>query len=472
MFPAPQIDPLDTRSKLLMTESPASRLLQSSHTICLRGFPPEEEASASAILSARGHRVVRAIGVCQFVIAGPDAEPALLQSTRARGIEVASWEAVREELSPSDDNTYAADPAVPIARQPVLPMFGSEDGKSRFLDTWLPSCGQTTPEDLKLVPSASRFAGLCFDQPFAETLHAVITGTTHGMPVALEGETAASKTTAILYLAHRLGQAVVRLNLNGQTDAGELVGRYAPAEGGWAFHEGVLPVAMRRGHWLLLDEMNLAEPQVLERLNSALESPATLILSEGQGTVFGLAGDVEPSPQFRLLATLNPSEYSGRNILSPAFRNRWLIWHQAQTPTEADSLAMLRSLVFGTQPVVHWKGRAYQADPIDPLFPTLAAAGEIETLLPHLAHFHTTVGKAADPQGSSPGIGRHRRERDSFTRRSLLATLQLWQSQLAWGSTSPRDGLANAVERIYTGRYPDAADRKAIHTHARASGLA
>jgi hypothetical protein len=455
-----------------MTESPASLLAKCAHTICLRGFSPNEQESAAAILGSHGHRVVRSLGVAQFVVTGPDVEPSVLSGIRSRGIQFASWEAVREELSLATESANAADPAVPIARQPVLPMFGSEDGKQRFLDLRLPSCAQTHPEDLKLVPPASRFAGLCFDQTFVETLHAVITGTTHAMPVALEGETAASKTTAILYLAHRLGQAVIRLNLNGQTDAGELVGRYVPAEGGWAFHEGVLPVAMRRGHWLLLDEMNLAEPQVLERLNSALESPPTLVVSEGPGTVFGRGGDVEPAPDFRLLATLNPAEYSGRSVLSPSFRNRWLIWHQAQIPTEADSLALLRTLVFGTQPVVHWRGRAYQADPIEPIFSTLAGADEIETLLAHLAHFHTTVGKAADPQGSSPGLGRHRRERDSFTRRNLMATLQLWQSQLASGFSSPRDALANAVERIYTGRYPDAADRKAIHSHARASGLA
>jgi hypothetical protein len=307
-----------------MTESPASLLAKCAHTICLRGFSPAEQQSVSAILGSRGHRVVRSLGVAQFVVTGPDIEASLLSGIRSRGIQLASWEAVREELSLATESASTPDPAVPISRQPVLPMFGSEDGKQRFLDLWLPSCAQTTPEDLKLVPAASRFAGLCFDQPFVETLHAVITGTTHAMPVALEGETAASKTTAILYLAHRLGQAVVRLNLNGQTDAGELVGRYVPAEGGWAFHEGVLPVAMRRGHWLLLDEMNLAEPQVLERLNSALESPATLVLSEGPGTVFSRGGDVEPAADFRLLATLNPAEYSGRSLLSPAFRNRWL----------------------------------------------------------------------------------------------------------------------------------------------------
>ena len=61
---------------------------------------------------------------------------------------------------------------------------------------------------------------------------AVALGVGHGLPVALEGDTAASKTTAILWLAHLLNQPVVRLNLHGQTDTGELVGRYVPGECG------------------------------------------------------------------------------------------------------------------------------------------------------------------------------------------------------------------------------------------------
>jgi midasin (ATPase involved in ribosome maturation) len=68
------------------------------------------------------------------------------------------------------------------------------------------------------------------DRPFLETLRAVALGVLYGMPVALEGDTAASKTSAVLYLAHLLGQPVVRLNLNGHTDASELVGRYVPAD--------------------------------------------------------------------------------------------------------------------------------------------------------------------------------------------------------------------------------------------------
>ena len=39
-------------------------------------------------------------------------------------------------------------------------------------------------------------------------------------------------------------------------DAGRLV-----------FHEGALVMALRRGHWVVLDELNLAPTEVLEALN-------------------------------------------------------------------------------------------------------------------------------------------------------------------------------------------------------------
>jgi midasin (ATPase involved in ribosome maturation) len=61
--------------------------------------------------------------------------------------------------------------------------------------------------------------------------------------------------------------------------------------------------------------------------------------------------------RFRLFATLNPAEYSGRSVLSPAFRDRWLVWHQAEVATEAEVSQMLRRLVFGEHPVVTVNGQ-------------------------------------------------------------------------------------------------------------------
>jgi hypothetical protein len=457
-----------------MTESLPSPLHKSSLAICLRGFSAAEMEKASRLLSARGHRVVRSLAAAQHVVAGPDADNSLLETSRAQGLEVTPWDAVLESLRDADllaDFTTVAD--VPVASPQVIPLVRPVGNAHCLLDAALPVTDACSAGDRKFIPSSARFAGLCFDQAFVETLHAVQTGTLHGMPVALEGETAASKTTAVLFLAHLLKQPVVRLNLNGQTDAGELVGRFIPSDRGWEFQEGALPGAMRRGHWLLLDEMNLAEPQVLERLNCALESPPTLVLSEGHGTVFGPSGDVEVSDNFRMLATLNPAEYSGRNVLSPAFRNRWLVWHQAQAPDEAAILAMLRTLVIGEQPVVCWRGKSYQADSVTPLYPQLQELSDTESTLARLAMFHSTVAKAAGTPGTTPGLARHRRERDSFTRRNLLATLQLCAARVRQNpSGNLRAALTDALQQIYLNRYPDTADRKAIQSHLRAADLA
>jgi len=456
-----------------MTTSP-SILHKSSVAVCLRGFTAAEMEKASKLLSSRGHRVVRSLNAAQCVVAGPDADNSLLESSRVQGLEVTPWNAILEELRDAElFETLAAETGVPLAQETVRPLFRREGHTLHLLDAALPGETNIREEDRKHVPQAARFAGLCFDQPFVETLHAVVTGTTRAMPVALEGETAASKTTAVLFLAHLLKQPVIRLNLNGQTDAGELVGRFVPSDRGWTFQEGALPAALRRGHWLLLDEMNLAEPQVLERLNCALEAPPTLVLSEGHGTVFGPGGDVETAGNFRMLATLNPAEYSGRSVLSPAFRNRWLVWHQAQAPDEAAILAMLRTLVLGEQPVVYWRGQAYQADQVAPLFPRLREMPDIEPVLARLAMFHVTVAKAAGSSGGMPGLARHRRERDTFTRRNLIATLQLCTNASSGVTAAgPRKALTEAIQQIYINRYADTADRKAIQSHLRAADLA
>jgi MoxR-like ATPase len=449
----------------------SSILNKSSVAVCLRGFNSVEMAKASALLSARGHRVVRSLAAAQCVVAGPDADNSLLENSRQQGLDVTPWNAILEELRDGDVlATLSPVGDAPLAQAVVHPLIRNDGSTRCLLDSILPSAADCAEEDRRFVPRADRFAGLCFDQAFVETLHAVATGTSRGMPVALEGETAASKTTAVLYLSHLLNQPDIRLNRNGQTDPGELVGRFIPSDHGWQFHEGALPTAMRRGHWLLLDEMNLAEPQVLERLNCALETPATLVLSEGHGTVFGPGGDVEVAPNFRMFATLNPAEYSGRSVLSPAFRNRWLIWHQAQAPDEAATLAMLRTLVLGEQPLVHWRGQSYQADSVTPLYPQLQALPDTDGLLARLAMFHATVAKAAGTPGTTPGLARHRRERDTFTRRNLLATLQLCAGQSL--TTNPRATLTDALQQIYINRYPDTADRKAIHSHLRAADLA
>lgn len=77
---------------------PTELLQKSSLAVCLRGFSPREHEQASTLLTSRGHRVVRSLGAAQFVVAGPDANDSLLESTRARGLKIAPWDAIREEM--------------------------------------------------------------------------------------------------------------------------------------------------------------------------------------------------------------------------------------------------------------------------------------------------------------------------------------------------------------------------------------
>ena len=87
-------------------------------------------------------------------------------------------------------------------------------------------------------------------------------------PVLLQGETSVGKTSLITYLAKSSGNHCVRVNNHEHTDLQEYVGCYAADHAGnLVFKEGVLVEAMRKGHWIILDELNLAPTDVLEALN-------------------------------------------------------------------------------------------------------------------------------------------------------------------------------------------------------------
>lgn len=95
------------------------------------------------------------------------------------------------------------------------------------------------------------------------------------------------------------------------------------------WQDGALVAAMRAGDWVLLDELNLADDAVLERLNSVLEPTRTISLAEKGGEL----EEVVAAPSFRLLATMNPGGDHGKRELSPALRSRFTeIW----VPTVSD----------------------------------------------------------------------------------------------------------------------------------------
>uniref|UniRef100_A0A9J8BXI4 Midasin n=1 Tax=Cyprinus carpio carpio TaxID=630221 RepID=A0A9J8BXI4_CYPCA len=147
-------------------------------------------------------------------------------------------------------------------------------------------------------------------------------------PVLIQGETSVGKTSLIKWLSAATGNQCVRINNHEHTDIQEYIGCYSSDEHGkLVFKEGVLIDAMRKGYWIILDELNLAPTDVLEALNRLLDDNRELFIAETQEVV-------KAHPRFMLFATQNPPGlYGGRKVLSRAFRNRFVELHFDELPS-------------------------------------------------------------------------------------------------------------------------------------------
>lgn len=395
--------------------------------------------------------------------------------------------------------------------------------KVRIGDITLP---RRRSEDEHLVPRPELFDHYCLDARTAESLIHVAESALLREPCLLEGETSVSKTSIVQYLAMLTNQPLVRINLNGQTDTGELVGRYVPqdivtalpmdpselleaqelleqesrmilrraADAGrsltqvevqqimanermtvhpWRWQDGLVVTAMKRGWWVVLDELNLAEPQILERLNPVLERHPSIVLTEHDNSVIG--GSALPvHPDFRMFATMNPAEYAGRSPLSPAYRDRWRAYRYVQPAGEAEYLAMLRYLIYGSQPEVEVQGQRWLgADDAAPPLGGLADVDGIDDFLRALARFHAALEEAVGRRGSrrsGAGLGSRRRESYVFSRRGLLAVMDFLSASLSTEEEGLRS-MRRSLCRYYLNRVQPGADQRIVAQLLDAAGI-
>ena len=156
------------------------------------------------------------------------------------------------------------------------------------------------------------------------------------MPVLLIGESGTGKTSAIRYLANETKNGLRRVNLNGGTTADELVGRLLINDKGTYWVDGVLTEAMRRGEWIVLDEINAALPEVLFVLQSVMDDDGYLVLNEKDDKEI-----IHKHPNFRLFATCNPPEYAGTKEMNKALLSRFAICINADFPPAAKELEII-----------------------------------------------------------------------------------------------------------------------------------
>lgn len=164
---------------------------------------------------------------------------------------------------------------------------------------------------------------------FAPFSHEVGFDIAENRKVLLTGHMGTGKTSCYEQLAARLGQPVMRVNLNGQTTIADFVGFWTVKGGETVWVDGALPLAMRRGYWLIVDELDFGEPQILSVLNSVAEKDGVLFLKEKGHEI------VTPHSKFKLLGTANTVGimsdcrhiYQGANLMNQALLDRFRVYH-------------------------------------------------------------------------------------------------------------------------------------------------
>ena len=181
---------------------------------------------------------------------------------------------------------------------------------------------------------------------FAARFDDIVEDIVENRRVMLIGHTGAGKTSLIEQVAARSRHGVLRSNMNGQTTVGDFVGFWTVKGGETLWVDGVLPTAMREGLWLIVDEVDFAEPSILAALTAVLEPHGRLVLKEKGNEI------VAPHPAFRLFATANAVGamsqfrhlYQGANLMNEAFLDRWRVYLLDYLSATEEADVLMRTL--------------------------------------------------------------------------------------------------------------------------------
>lgn len=193
-----------------------------------------------------------------------------------------------------------------------------------------------------------------------------------GDALFVTGPTGSGKTSGICEIAARLNWPVQQLTAHGRMELADLIGHHAlvstaPGQAPvMQFMYGALAIAMREGHILLINEVDMLDPSELSGLNDVLEG-RPLVISQNGGEV------IKPHPMFRVVVTGNSTGagddsglYQGVLMQNIAAMDRYRFTRVDYMPTEAET-ALLEKATPSLPPVIR-EGMVKVANEVRKLF--------------------------------------------------------------------------------------------------------
>ena len=119
----------------------------------------------------------------------------------------------------------------------------------------------------------------------------------------LVGHPGSGKTTSTQQYAALIGQPFMKINGKSGIDGSAFIGFLIAGANGIQFSEGLLPVAMRNGYLLTIDEVFKIPAEIQMNFQTVYEEGGTLLLDEKPGLLCDKL--VHPHVDFRLMSTDN-----------------------------------------------------------------------------------------------------------------------------------------------------------------------
>ncbi|TLX79688.1 MAG: AAA family ATPase [Thaumarchaeota archaeon] len=160
--------------------------------------------------------------------------------------------------------------------------------------------------------------------------------------VLIIGPKGTGKTTLVREFAAKKDKKLESVNFSLRTRESHLVGSKTLESGSIGFEEGILVKSMKEGSILYLDEINAAEPDVLLRLDEALDDRRQLILKESGGEL------IQASKGWFVIATINPLTHVGTKELPPQILSRFPVRIRLEYPPEEIELQIVKKYISGS----------------------------------------------------------------------------------------------------------------------------